>query len=123
VRVVSVGATNFRAFVPESSVSELILAYNHALTAPFVSNRDLCFPMSRLTKFKYLSVGACCITFAVAWGMGWTNLKANKENETVGVQNWRKKFEQTTTPFPSKLGLIQFCQHNELVFLALETIG
>lgn len=36
-RVVSVGATNFRTVVPEASMPGVILAYNQALTAIFVS--------------------------------------------------------------------------------------
>lgn len=63
-RVVSVGATNFRTVVPEASVKGVVLAYNQALTAVF-----------------YLSLGACCATFAAAWGLGWTNLKAKEEAE------------------------------------------
>lgn len=36
-KVISVGATSFRTVVSESSVPEVILAYNQALTATFVS--------------------------------------------------------------------------------------
>lgn len=65
-KVISVGATSFRTVVSESSVPKVILAYNKALTATF-----------------YLSVGACCLTFATAWGMGWTNLKKTKKRSDV----------------------------------------
>ena len=76
--VASVGATNFRSVVPRSSLSGVVLAYNKAVTTTFVSPAGL-VEEGGSDFVQYLSVGSSCAVFALAWGLGWKNLKQHSE--------------------------------------------
>lgn len=66
-QVVGLGATRFRSLVSTESVPHVVSAYNRALTTNF-----------------YLSVGASCAAFVLAWGLGWKNLKHKDDEERQG---------------------------------------
>ncbi|RDL40972.1 uncharacterized protein BP5553_00951 [Venustampulla echinocandica] len=64
LRVLDVGATNFRSVIAVESVPGVILAYNQSITRIF-----------------WLSLGASCAGFVASWFLGWKNIKKIKQGD------------------------------------------
>jgi hypothetical protein len=56
--IMEAGATGFRKVISNADVSDVVLAYNHALTQTF-----------------YIAVGVSSAAAVAAFGMGWANVK------------------------------------------------
>lgn len=96
-KVISAGATNFRALVPDADLTAVVKAYGKSCTQVFVSlpppspmssllPRDASVSMKPLTptRTQYLPAAAPAISFAFACGCQWISTKKKPSDTEVG---------------------------------------